>query len=476
VVSGQLEDSLRRDIESYIEGRLNAVKQEIGELQSQLNESLNQLLDRQGEVHLDGSVASSIQEHLRAAHEEGIDLAAAESARAKASSDMAIVKAAISDIVGQQSQSEILKTLVNRAASFAPRVAFFVIKGDQTVGWRARGFEGTVGDNSIQDLSFSASADTVIGEAARSRATWSGGPHSHNEDHIILNRLGEEPPQRIVAVPLVVRERTVAVLYADSAGLDSEAINLEALETLVAVSAVAVELLAAKAATARRTSEPARTEHARSTEETPVTESAPHTYEPVTQYEEAPQSYAEEEAIRASEPPTEVAEEPISPAADEWASESQMSQAQPEEPHAQPETVESHADSFASSETPVSTSVSTDSSLGTKRRYGVDLELPVDVSTDEERRLHNDARRFARLLVSEIKLYNEQKVNEGRSRFDLYDRLKEYIDRSREMYDKRVKPEVARKYDYFHHELVTTLAEGDASKLGESYPGATVSV
>src|SRR6185436_20212578 len=31
---------------------------------------------------------------------------------------------------------------------------------------------------------------------------------------------------------------------------------------------------------------------------------------------------------------------------------------------------------------------------------------------DEDERAHNDARRFARLLVSEIKLYNEQKVAE----------------------------------------------------------------
>jgi hypothetical protein len=109
-----------------------------------------------------------------------------------------------------------------------------------------------------------------------------------------------------------------------------------------------------------------------------------------------------------------------------------------------------------------------------RRRYGQDTELPVEVSGDEERRLHNDARRFARLLISEIKLYNEQKVAEGRSEHDLYDRLREYIDRSREMYDKRVKAEVASRYDYFHGELVNTLAEGDASKLGSNYPGATV--
>ena len=174
MVSEQLEDSLRHEIESYIEGRLGGIKQEIAALQSQLNESLSRLLDRQGEVQLDGGVASSILEHLRAAHEEGIDVAASESSRAKASSDMAIVKAAISEIDGQESQAEILKVLINRASAFAPRVAFFVIKGDQSIGWRARGFEGTVGDNIIQQVSFPLAADTAVGSVARSRETWSG--------------------------------------------------------------------------------------------------------------------------------------------------------------------------------------------------------------------------------------------------------------------------------------------------------------
>ena len=251
MVSGQLEDSLRHEIESYIDGRLGGIKQEIAALQSQLNESLSRLLDRQGEVQLDGAVAASIQEHLRAAHEEGIELAAAESSRAKASSDMAIVKAAISEIDEQKSQADILKILVNRAAGFAPRIAFFVVKGNQSIGWRARGFQGTVGDNVIHQIAFSVDADTAIGEAARSRETWSGGAGSHSEDHLLLNRLGDEPPARIVAVPLVVRKRTVAVLYADSAELDSEAINLEALETLTRVSGMAVELLVARAAPAK---------------------------------------------------------------------------------------------------------------------------------------------------------------------------------------------------------------------------------
>ncbi|MDQ6785215.1 MAG: hypothetical protein M3033_00150 [Acidobacteriota bacterium] len=101
------------------------------------------------------------------------------------------------------------------------------------------------------------------------------------------------------------------------------------------------------------------------------------------------------------------------------------------------------------------------------------VDLPIEVSEDE-RRLHNDARRFARLLVSEIKLYNEQKVKEGRDSNDLYERLREAIDRSREMYDKRIQPPVAAKFDYFHYEVVNTLAEGDEAKLGGSYPGAAV--
>lgn len=101
------------------------------------------------------------------------------------------------------------------------------------------------------------------------------------------------------------------------------------------------------------------------------------------------------------------------------------------------------------------------------------VDLPIEVSEDE-RRLHNDARRFARLLVSEIKLYNEQKVKEGRDSGDLYDRLREAIDRSREMYDKRVQPPVAAKFDYFHYEILNTLAEGDENKLGAGYPGSNV--
>jgi hypothetical protein len=455
VVSEQIEESLRREIESYIESRLSALKQEIAQLQTQLNESLKRVFESEGEAQWDGSLAATVAEHLHAAHERGVELAASESARTQASSDMAIIKAAIEEIEGQNSQSEILKTLVNRASSFAPRVVFFLVKADQARGWRARGLEGTVGDDAVQQITFGLAADTMVGEVVRSRATWSGTPNTHSEDHLLLNRLGEQSPNRIVAVPLVVRGRAVAVLYADSAGLDADAISLEALETLVRVAGMAVTLLSS---TQSKGVAPAAQPVAK-----PKT--APPAYTPVREYDEpapvepapvepAPVESSWPEAVTSEEPaPEVVAEEPFAATA-----EAELPTAEPY-PTPDPISVEPPA-----------------APAPARRRYGsYDVELPVEVFDEDEKRQHNDARRFARLLVSEIKLYNEQKVIEGRTQGNLYERLREYIDRSREMYDKRVKPGVANKYDYFHHELVSTLAEGDASKLGASYPGTTVS-
>ena len=472
MVNGHLEDSLRREIESYLETRMSAVKQEITTLQSLLNESLSSFIERQADVQMEGSMVAAITEHLHAAHERGVELAASESSRAKASSDMAIVKASIGEINEQKSQAEILKALVNRASSFAPRVAFFVIKGEQASGWRGRGFEGSVGDDAIQQISFSVNADTVVGSAAKQLATWSGGPGSHSEDHLLMNRLGEEPAQRVVAIPLKVRGRAVAVLYADSAGLDSESINLEALETLVTVSGMAVELLSA----ARGAAAPKR-----AVEEAPAppVEQPQPSYEPASEYTPTPEpepepAFSGAETIENYQPAYEAPAQEAAPVEP-----SSFVEAVPvEEPAGVFEDSSAAAEPppIHGEEPPAWNPPPVEVAAPPRKRYGQDAELPVEVHGEEERRLHNDARRFARLLISEIKLYNEQKVAEGRIEHDLYDRLREYIDRSREMYDKRVKAEVASRYDYFHGELVNTLAEGDPAKLGANYPGATVNV
>jgi len=85
----------------------------------------------------------------------------------------------------------------------------------------------------------------------------------------------------------------------------------------------------------------------------------------------------------------------------------------------------------------------------------------AEATTDEEA----SARRYARLLVSEIKLYNEPAVVAGRRERDLATRLGGEIARARVLYDQRVPPQVRQQADYFHDELVRTLANGDRTLL-----------
>ena len=93
---------------------------------------------------------------------------------------------------------------------------------------------------------------------------------------------------------------------------------------------------------------------------------------------------------------------------------------------------------------------------------GSTTDTAGDTSEDET----TAARRFARLLVSEIKLYNEGAVRVGRERRDLLQRLGEEIDRARRLYEERVPATVPSRAQYFHNELVQTLAGGDAALLG----------
>ena len=87
----------------------------------------------------------------------------------------------------------------------------------------------------------------------------------------------------------------------------------------------------------------------------------------------------------------------------------------------------------------------------------------------EDADTHRKAQRFARLLVDEIKLYNQAKVAEGRRNKDLYDRLKEDIDKSRGTFQKRYGSTVAASADYFQNELVRSLAEDDISIMGPNF-------
>ena len=78
------------------------------------------------------------------------------------------------------------------------------------------------------------------------------------------------------------------------------------------------------------------------------------------------------------------------------------------------------------------------------------------------------ARRYARLLISEIKLYHEPEVIAGCRDRDVAVRLGGAIARARVLYERRVPVEVRSATDHFHAELVRTLANGDPSLLGQS--------
>jgi len=90
-------------------------------------------------------------------------------------------------------------------------------------------------------------------------------------------------------------------------------------------------------------------------------------------------------------------------------------------------------------------------------------------SGSEEDELHKKARRFAKLLVEEIKLYNQPRVEEGRQHKDLYERLRVDIEKSRSTYDKRYAESAVASADYFTQELIRILADNDASLMGASF-------
>lgn len=667
--SEELEQSLRTEFENYLRNTIAEMKQEVSDFEqkiqsefekhkSHLDEAFQEFSEKFGDgKEIEESFRDSVAEHLKLAREEGSKITADAFAEAEKLSDdtntdntvqFANIRDAINEISNEDSQSEILKSLVHHATQFTPRGAFFIVKNEHLVGWRMFGTEEHSNPQVVREVFFPVASKTALSEAVQTLASIEGSSDTNEDNLLYLNKLGFEKPEKMYAIPLVARGRGVAVLYADN-GTEGESVNVEALETLMRVAGLTVEVLASTQTTKTQSSEKSeQTEASEQTgysavqeqeveetqytdsvsptefeqvqesetsdfqqndfssdyavnevqpeevvEETPVVsgfhyqttedeteesevESTEYDFQPVEESVESPVeefSYSEQtdtaeeevsygdkswespvqESVQdfsATETEVEATEdeyqtsyesydsgvvetdssyddystsfeseetEESSPEVAEYQSDINQSYETPaafettqfdsynesETTDVSDEVSETEVESFdtsydfeTSNETSFDTasndteSVEADETEGTSNGYESveehvpappvrprfgdrNVDLPIEV-TEDERRLHNDARRFARLLVSEIKLYNEQKVKEGRDSSDLYERLREAIDRSREMYDKRVQPPVAAKFDYFNYELVNTLAEGDEGKLGVSYPGAVV--
>ena len=520
----ELEQSLRAEFEGYMKNVLGEMRRDVADLQGKFEgefEKHRSLMDGafrslsgrfDSAVEFDPVFRESVTEHLRLARDEGALVTAKALGEAEklgnddTNQEFQKLRKGINEIKTHTTQATILRALVDTAASFAPRGAFFILKNDHLVGWKVFGRGDLVDEDTVRSIHFAVESDTLLSNSINSLSVKGAGIADRDENARFLDPLRFGDPERMFAIPLSARGRGVAVLYVDG-GEGNENVNLDALETLVTVAGLTVELLASSGAPA-----PAET-HQHSVPV--ISQPEPQPESEVAETVEAETEHAEEagpepsaEMVSEAEPTYVVEEEPVS--AELVAEEIIAYDVIPEEPVAETEIPTTDfavvQDNFVEEptvpvvesfqqEVEVERNNANQEDVAEVERIGADqpqvevtyevpsvdiadtqprqrerrtVDLPIEVAEDE-RRSHSDARRFARLLVSEIRLYNEQRVVEGREAGDIYEMLKEAIDRSREMYDKRVQPEVASKFDYFHYELVNNLAEGDEEKLGAGY-------
>ena len=317
---------------------------------------------------------------------------------------------AVSSIHAGSTQKEILRALLDGTSGYCGRAALFVVKAGAATGWQGRAFDGEGIKDFALDVSCSAPA-SVLQNRTVAKASVS------EMDPKFISQFGAPVDDQVLLLPLHLKDKVAAVVYAD-AGTDSGGkLDASALELLVTAASAWLEVASLRKQAAKEaSSEVASAERV----ETPVpaASAAPSFSDPFASHapKHAQPAPAEEEPVAAAAvasaaaPAAMAAAAAVAPAPDAFA---QMSVAD------------------------------------------------ADV--------HRKAQRFARLLMDEVKLYNQAKVAEGRKNKDLYDRLKEDIDKSRNTYGKRYGNTVAAGADYFNQELIRSLAEDDVTLLGPNF-------
>jgi hypothetical protein len=349
--------------------------------------------------------------------------------------DYASLKSSIASIERGTNLSEVLTHLVNEATHHVERAAMFIVKSQSAVGWYASGVENP---EVIKTITVPLSGDTVFRLAANSRQTERGHISHTPGTAEALGRLGGAP-QGILAVPLILRDKVAAILYCDSSADEIPQAEADAAEILVAFAAKVIDVLSAAP---RGQAGPGTSPGGRAPAPAPAP--APPAAAPAPAPAPAPTPAA----------PPSVSPPPGGDAAAQtvmFGTGTMRAQATPQVP--KPGTTPTGDVAAPPASAPPAAPAP---------------PAPPDVRamSPEEQKAHDDARRFARLVVSEIKLYNEAKVSEGRQTRDIYERLKEDIERGRQMYNDRVGTSVRETTDYFQDELVRILGGGDAAALG----------
>jgi hypothetical protein len=332
--------------------------------------------------------------------------------------DYSGLRASIAAIEKGANLSEVLTHLVAEVTKTVDRAAMFIVKNNAAVGWYARGFDH---NEAVKALSVPLNSDTVFRVAQGSRHATRGHVSQQPATAQALSRLGGDP-QGMLAVPLILRDKVAAVLYCDTAQEEITASAADSVEILVAFASKVIDLLSA----APRAAAPAPAGGGTSPGIRPPASAPP-----------AP------EATGTGSFPVGTGTMRPQPAATVF---------RPPTPPPRPASLFTPAPIAAPAPPPPP--------------LAPPSTPPARAIAPEDQKAHDDAKRFARLVVSEIKLYNEAKVTEGRKTRDIYERLKEDIERGRQMYHDRVAQPVRDSCDYFQDELVRILAGGDPSALG----------
>jgi hypothetical protein len=324
------------------------------------------------------------------------------------------LKASLSEVDKGSSLSEALTYLVNEAAQYVDRAAMFIVKGPSAIGWYGRGFDPP---EVVKQVNVSLNADTVFRNVHNGRHSLRGSILHTPGTAQALSRLGGQP-QGLLAVPLMLRDKLAAILYCDSTKEEIPPADADLIEVLVLFAGKSIDLISVAPRTGATSSSGVSRDRAAAIRAGG---------EEVRERAAVPRAAAPAPPAAASHPP--AGAEPSS-------------------------TVMFSAAQVAAMRQPPAAA-----------RPAAPPPAGPSLSP-EEQKAHEDAKRFARLVVSEIKLYNEAKVNEGRRQKDIYERLKEDIERGRQMYTDRVAAPVRDATNYFYDELVRILAGGDASALG----------
>ena len=344
---------------------------------------------------------------------------------------------AVAEIQLGSSQREILRALLDTSARHAARVALFVVKGSHATGWQARGFANS---DAVKDFALDEHAAAVV-HAIRDRVAASA-PVA-DLDSRFLKEFGTPASGEARILPLILKDKVAALVYADSGTDAAGSLDAGSLELLVLSTSAWLEVNSLR--------KQAQT-HVDSHNVTPA-EAPPYQapVQPVPAFNDpfashAP-AYASGHAMAAAA--AGEASAPVAGAAHSAIAEVQSAVVE----------AEAEMDPVLAEPLPI----------GQAETKATPEKLPVSSISSEDQDVHRKALRFARLLIDEIKLYNQAKVAEGRKHKDLYDRLKETIEKSRATYQKRYGKTVAASGNYFQNEIIRSLAEDDLSIMGANF-------